>query len=135
MKKTLFWGGLLAGIVAIGFYAVSKLNLDLSLSNAARALVNQSSQELMNAPQNAINKMKEIFPAPQEIINAPQKILNTPKKEIKPSELQALPVPQDIVIPVQEKTLNTKDLPVPTQIPNPIPTNIIEAPLKNISPF
>jgi len=65
MKKTLFWGGLLAGIVAIGFYAVSKFNLDLSLPNAARALVNQSAQELMNAPQNAVNKVKEKLPVPE----------------------------------------------------------------------
>ena len=67
MKKILFWGALLVGIVAIGFYAASKLNLnlDLSLSNAARALVNQSAQEVLNAPQNIINKVKEQVSIPE----------------------------------------------------------------------
>lgn len=64
MKKTLFWGGLLVGIIAVGFYAASKLNMDLSLSNAARALINQSAQEVLNAPQNIVNKVREQVPVP-----------------------------------------------------------------------
>ncbi len=63
-KKFLLWGGLIAGIIASAFYAISSLNIDLSLSNAARALIDESAKQVLNAPQNVLNKVKEQVPAP-----------------------------------------------------------------------
>ncbi len=64
MKKTLFWGGLLVGLIALGFYALNKFHVDLSLSNATKSFVRQSAQEVLNAPKNIMNKVKENIPLP-----------------------------------------------------------------------
>ena len=56
-KKIALYSVLTIGGIAIGVYLAG--NLDLSLSNAARALVNQSAQEMWNAPETFINKVQE----------------------------------------------------------------------------
>ena len=70
VKKIILWLIFIVGIISAVFYAISNFNLDLSLSNATKALVDESVKQVLNAPQNVINKVKEQIPSmPNNILH------------------------------------------------------------------